>query len=256
MTPPRTLASPPDELEARLVADAVAGDDGAFSALADSYRHVLHAHCRRILGPVPQAEDAVQEALLRAWRRRGGFEGRSSFRWWLLRIANNACMDIARSAARSPNVSQRLDNDGSDPATDADTDPAAIVARRQDVEHAYLVAVRVLPPTQRAVLVLRDVLRFSAADTAELLGSTVPSVNSAVQRARSALVRRRRLVATLGARTAGDAGRARPRTTPRRGPRPRRRRSGRRHAPTIGGMTARPVPITPRRALRACWSPR
>jgi RNA polymerase sigma-70 factor (ECF subfamily) len=193
MTPSPTLASPPDELDARLVSDAVAGDDRAFSALADSYRLVLHAHCRRILGPVPQAEDAVQETLLRAWRRRGGFEGRSSFRWWLLRIANNACMDIVRSAGRSPGVLRRLDDDGSDSAVDADTDPATIIAWKEALEHAYLVAVRVLPPRQRAVLVLRDVLRFSAADTAELLGSTVPSVNSALQRARSALDRRRRL---------------------------------------------------------------
>ena len=194
MTPHSTLPSTPDELDALLVA-AVAGDDDAFSALADRYRFVVHAHCRRILGPVPQAEDAVQETLLRAWRRRGGFEGRSSFRWWLLRIANNACMDITRSAARSPGVLRQLDSDdhGSDPAAEDDTDPAAIVAARGATEHAYLVAIRVLPPRQRAVLVLRDVLRFSAADTAELLGGTVPSVNSALQRARSTLDRRRRL---------------------------------------------------------------
>jgi RNA polymerase sigma-70 factor (ECF subfamily) len=191
----RTLPSPPDEL-ARLVTAAVAGDDDAFSALAGRHRTVLHAHCRRILGAVPDAEDAVQEALLRAWRRRGRFEGRSSFGWWLQRIATNACIDIARSRSRLPAIVRRPDSDdvdGDPPAKEADTDPAALVVAREAVEHAYLVAIRTLPARQRAVLVLRDVLRFSAADSAELLGVTVPSANSALQRARAALDRRQSL---------------------------------------------------------------
>ena len=194
---------------------------------------VLLAHCRRVLGSVPQAEDAVQEALLRAWRRRGSFEGRSSFGWWLRRIATNTCMDLARREARSAVVARRFDGEDhriDPPAEATDTDPAAVVTTREAVEHAYLVAIRVLPPGPRAVLVLRDVLRFSAADTAKLLGGTVPSVNSALQRARAALDRRRRSIETTALDAAGDAGRAGPRPPARRRPPPRRRRRRRGHA--------------------------
>jgi RNA polymerase sigma-70 factor (ECF subfamily) len=168
---------------------------------------VLHAHCRRILGSPSDAEDAVQEALLRAWRSRGSFEGRSSFSWWLKRIATNTCIDIARRGARSPATPSRLDSDDPhrDPhADEASTDPAALVAASEAVEHAYLVAIRVLPPRQRAVLVLREVLRYSAADTAELLGTTVPSVNSALQRARATLDHRRRVTAATSPATASE----------------------------------------------------
>jgi RNA polymerase sigma-70 factor (ECF subfamily) len=207
MTPHRTVPGPPDELDARLVAAAVAGDDAAFSSLADRHRTVLHAHCRRILGSPSDAEDAVQEALLRAWRSRGGFEGRSSFGWWLKRIATNTCTDIARRGARSPAIPRRLDGDDrhrDPPADEATTDPAVLAAASEAVEHAYLVAVRILPPRQRAVLVLRDVLRYSAADTAELLGATVPSVNSALQRARASLGHRQGHTAATSPATAAE----------------------------------------------------
>ena len=207
MTPHTALAGPPEEPDARLVAAAVAGDDDAFSALADRHRPVLHAHCRRILGSPSDVEDAVQEALLRAWRSRGRFEGRSSFGWWLKRIATNTCIDVARRGARSPATPRRLDSDDPhrDPADDeATTDPAALVAASAAVEHAYLVAIRVLPPRQRAVLVLREVLRYSAVDTAELLGASVPSVNSALQRARAALAHRQCRTAPSSPTTAAE----------------------------------------------------
>ena len=207
MTPHPALAGPPDEPDARLVAAAVAGDDDAFSALADRHRPVLHAHCRRILGTPTEVEDAVQEALLRAWRSRGRFEGRSSFGWWLKRIATNTCIDVARRGARSPATPRRLDGDDPhrDPADDeATTDPAVLAAAGDAVERAYLVAIRVLPRRQRAVLVLREVLRYSAADTAELLGASVPSVNSALQRARAALDHRRCRAAASSPATAAE----------------------------------------------------
>ncbi|HEU5085252.1 MAG TPA: sigma-70 family RNA polymerase sigma factor [Acidimicrobiales bacterium] len=173
-----------------LVADAVSGDEEAFAALVDRYRPVVQAHCRRLLRSGHDAEDAVQETLLRAWRRRGGFEGRSSFGWWLQRIATNACMDIGRRRARpGGQVAPLHDDVEAPPGGRAETDPAAVVAIASAVEDAYLLAVRVLPARQRAVLVLRDVLRCSAADTAALLGDSVPSVNSALQRARATLRR-------------------------------------------------------------------
>lgn len=196
MTPPRTSKHHGDDVVARLVADAVSGDEAAFATLADRYRPVVHAHCRRLLRSAHDAEDAVQETLLRAWRRRDRFEGRSSFGWWLQRIATNACMDIGRCRARPGAAVSPLGDEGVDAATrteEAETDPAALVATREAVEDAYLVAIRVLPARQRSVLVLRDVLRFSAADTAALLGDSVASVNSALQRARAGLDRQRRI---------------------------------------------------------------
>ena len=173
-----------------LVADAVAGDDQAFAALVDRYRPVLHAHCRRMLRSDHDADDAVQETLLRAWRRRGGFEGRSSFGWWLQRIATNACTDIGRRRARPGGQVMPLHADDVEaPPGRTGTDPADDAATASAVEDAYLLAIRVLPARQRAALVLSDVLRYSAADTSALLGDSVASVNSALQRARATLRR-------------------------------------------------------------------
>ncbi len=172
-----------------LVADALAGDEDAFAALVDRYRPAVHAHCRRLLRSPHDAEDALQETLLRAWRRRDGFEGRSSFSWWLQRIATNACMDIGRRRARPGWEVGPVDAAELAPADGSEADPAARITSREAVEGAYLVALRTLPSRQRAVLVLREVLRFSAADTAAMLGGSVPSVNSALQRARTTLRR-------------------------------------------------------------------
>jgi RNA polymerase sigma-70 factor (ECF subfamily) len=141
------------------------------------------------------ADDAVQETLLRAWRTRADFEHRSSFGWWLRRIATNACIDVARRNNRSPLTIDGSDDDrpgGDVPAGPARHDPAAVVAAREDLAAAYLVTLRALPPRQRAVLVLREVLSYSAADTARTLGDSVASVNSALQRARATLHEHRR----------------------------------------------------------------
>jgi len=198
--------------EASLLAAARAGDGDAFGRLAETQRGALQLHCYRFLGSLTDAEDLVQETLLRAWRRLDRFEGRSSFRHWLYRIATNACLD-ARDA-RSRRV---LPNDlgpASDPiaprrappaevawlepypdallelALDPEPGPEARYDRRESIELAFAAALQHLPPRQRATLLLRDVLSWSATETASLLGASVPAVNSALQRARATLSQR------------------------------------------------------------------
>jgi RNA polymerase sigma-70 factor (TIGR02960 family) len=166
-------------------------DEPAFSGLAERHRRELHVHCYRMLGSFEDAEDAVQETFLRAWRRRETFEGRSTFRAWLYRIATNACLDLLAKRRPEPATGgevqwlqpypDRLLDEL--PAGDADEPEAAAVAR-ETIELAYLVAVQHLAPRPRAVLILRDVLGWPAKDVAELLGDSVNSVNSALQRAR------------------------------------------------------------------------
>jgi RNA polymerase sigma-70 factor (TIGR02960 family) len=169
-------------------------DESAFSVLAERHRRELHVHCYRMLGSFEDAEDAVQETFLRAWRRRETFEGRSTFRAWLYRIATNACLDLlARRRPRpatggevpwlQPYPDRLLDEV---PAGEADA-PEAVAVARETIELAYLVAVQHLAPRPRAVLILRDVLGWPAKDVAELLGDSVNSVNSALQRARAGL---------------------------------------------------------------------
>ena len=169
-------------------------DEPAFSGLAERHRRELHVHCYRMLGSFEDAEDTVQETFLRAWRRRETFEGRSSFRAWLYRIATNACLDLlARSRPEpatggevrwlQPYPDRLLDEL---PAGDGDQPEAAAVAR-ETIELAYVVAVQHLAPRPRAVLILRDVLGWPARDVAELLGDSVNSVNSALQRARAGM---------------------------------------------------------------------
>ncbi|MCO8271711.1 RNA polymerase subunit sigma-70 [Actinoplanes sp. TRM 88003] len=169
-------------------------DEPAFSGLAERHRRELHVHCYRMLGSFEDAEDTVQETFLRAWRRRETFEGRSTFRAWLYRIATNACLDrLARNRPEpatggevlwlQPYPDRLLDEL---PAGDAD-EPESLVVARETIELAYLVAVQHLAPRPRAVLILRDVLGWPAKDVAELLGDSVNSVNSALQRARAGL---------------------------------------------------------------------
>lgn len=186
--------------EAELVAAARNGDVDAFERLAAAYRRPLHAHCYRMLGSLQDAEDALQETLLAAWRGIGGFEGRSSLRSWLYRIATNACLRLAEyrphrllSSDRGPawsdvhNLGDYVENDPvwlepyPGPAHD---DPADSYQRRENVELAFVAALQKLPANQRAVLILREVLQFSAVEVAEALNTTVASVNSALQRAR------------------------------------------------------------------------
>src|SRR4051812_2901351 len=191
-----------------LLAAARSGDEDAFARLIAPYRGELHAHCYRMLASVHDAEDALQEALLRAWRGLPRFEGRSSLRAWLYTIATNACLNlIARRPKRvlpmehGPSVEMR-DGLGRPLAEtvwiepypdetlgveDGRAAPEARYERREGVELAFIAAVQHLPATQRAVLILRDVLGFSAREVAESLDTTVASANSALQRARKTI---------------------------------------------------------------------
>jgi RNA polymerase sigma-70 factor (TIGR02960 family) len=169
-------------------------DEPEFSGLAERHRRELHVHCYRMLGSFEDAEDTVQETFLRAWRRRETFEGRSTFRAWLYRIATNACLDLLAKRRPEPATGgevlwlqpypDRLLDEL--PADDAD-EPGTLVAARETIELAYVVAVQHLAPRPRAVLILRDVLGWPAKDVAEFLGDSVNSVNSALQRARTGM---------------------------------------------------------------------
>ena len=176
--------------------DAVAtavrdGDKAAFSELADRYRHELEAHCYRMLGSVEDSRDAVQETYLRAWRRRRTFEGRASFRAWVYRIATNACLDTLQRRRRPP-ITDELDAGPTslEQIRSTDPEPDAVVASKETVELVLLAAIQQLTPKQQAALVLRDVLGWPAKDAASQLESSVPSVNSALQRARRTLRKR------------------------------------------------------------------
>ncbi|MDG4751403.1 RNA polymerase subunit sigma-70 [Micromonospora sp. WMMD718] len=169
-------------------------DEPAFTGLAQRHRRELHVHCYRMLGSFEDAEDTVQETFLRAWRRRDTFAGRSTFRAWLYRIATNACLDLLARCRPEPATGgevrwlqpypDRLLDEL--PAADAD-EPETVAVARETIELAYLVAVQHLAPRPRAVLILRDVLGWPAKDVAELLGESVNSVNSALQRARAGM---------------------------------------------------------------------
>ena len=190
--------------EARLLLEARSGEE-AFRRLVDPHRAALHAHCYRMLGSVHDADDALQDALLRAWRGLGRFQGRSAVSSWLYRIATNACLDeIARRPKRvlpidyGPSSDPRDDAgdplDGSiwvEPYPDAQlglqdgfAGPESRYEQREAVELAFIAALQHLPARQRAALILRDVLGFSAREVAESLTTSVASVNSALQRAR------------------------------------------------------------------------
>jgi RNA polymerase sigma-70 factor (TIGR02960 family) len=169
-------------------------DEREFSGLAQRHRRELHVHCYRMLGSFEDAEDTVQETLLRAWRRRETFEGRSTFRAWLYRIATNACLDLLAKRRPEPATGgevlwlqpypDRLLDEL--PADDAD-EPETLAVARETIELAYVIAVQHLAPRPRAALILRDVLGWPAKEVAELLGDSVNSVNSALQRARAGM---------------------------------------------------------------------
>jgi RNA polymerase sigma-70 factor (ECF subfamily) len=185
------------EEAAALVAGVRSGDEAAFEALTEPYRRQLHLHCYRMLGSFDEAEDLVQETLLRAWRGRAGFEGRSMVRTWLYRIATNACLDHLESKSHrfqlleSPQAAvdwiQPYPDRLLDEVASSDSGPDALVIARETTELAFLAAIQYLPPKQRAILILRDALGWSAKETASLLDESVPSVNSALHRARSSM---------------------------------------------------------------------
>jgi RNA polymerase sigma-70 factor, ECF subfamily len=149
------------------------------------HRSELTAYCHRMLGSSFDAEDAVQETFLRAWRASGRFEARASLRTWLYRIATNVCLDALGRSARRPVPVDEVP----EPALDlcGEPDPFDRALARETVRSAVLAAVSLLPPRQRAVLLLRDVLSWRAAEVADLLGTTTAAVNSALQRAHAAL---------------------------------------------------------------------
>jgi RNA polymerase sigma-70 factor, ECF subfamily len=204
MSAPFTSASAP---ERELLAAARVGDEAAFRRLVEAHHAQLHAHCYRMLGSMHDADDALQDALVRAWRALRGFEGRSALRSWLYRIATNACLDLI---ARRPKRVLPIDYGPSACSSDEFGDPlpaitwvepypdeqlgleagyAAPEARyeqRETVELAFIAALQHLPPRQRAALVLCEVLGFSAREVAEMLETSTAAVNSALQRARAA----------------------------------------------------------------------
>jgi RNA polymerase sigma-70 factor (ECF subfamily) len=194
--------------DGKVLERARAGDESAFRGLVEPFRRALFAHCYRMLGSAADAEDALQEALVRAWKGLPGFEGRSSLRSWLYRIATNTSLDVVERRPRRMLPQDRrpalsgpdgfapvLDPVWVEPCPDDRLDldepalgrPDARYAARESVTLAFLAALQVLPPLQRAVLLLNDVVGWSAAETAEHLATTAAAVNSALQRARATL---------------------------------------------------------------------
>jgi RNA polymerase sigma-70 factor (ECF subfamily) len=185
-------------------------DESGFAALVERHRRELQVHCYRMLGSFEDSEDLVQETFLRAWRKRESFgsDGRSAFRAWLYRIATNACLDVLRNRPRRvlpPEVTAAGDPAAPpsppadlpwlqpypdrllQPIAPAEDEPGAVVVARETIELAFIAAIQHLSPRQRAVLILRDVLGWSAKEAASLLEVSVVSVNSALQRARATL---------------------------------------------------------------------
>jgi RNA polymerase sigma-70 factor (TIGR02960 family) len=193
-------------MSADLLHRAREGDREAFAALVEPYRSELQLHCYRMLGSLQDAEDAVQETLLAAWLGLAGFEQRSSIRTWLYRIATNRCLNVLRSASRRPVAASPLPVAPPEPSRlgevpwlqpypdvllddlpDQAPGPEARYESREAISLAFVTAVQLLPPNQRAVLLLRDVLGYRASETAELLGLTEDAVTSALKRARGTM---------------------------------------------------------------------
>ena len=190
-----------------LITRARAGDGDAFRELTEPHRRELQVHCYRMLGSLQDAEDALQDTLLAAWQGLGGFEGRASIRTWLYRIATNRCLNALRSANRRP--AKEWDIPGVEPpeptrlgevvwlepypdallegAINVPLGPEARYEQTEAISLAFVTALQVLPTRQRAVLILRDVLGYHSNEVADMLDSTVESVNSALKRARASL---------------------------------------------------------------------
>ena len=190
-----------------LIDKARAGDGAAFHELIEPYRRELQVHCYRMLGSLQDAEDVLQETLMAAWQGLGGFEDRSSIRTWLYRIATNRCLNARRSASRRPakewDIAEYQPPEPTrlgeivwlEPFPDVLLEgvmvgPEARYEQAESISLAFVTALQVLPPRQLAVLVLRDVLGFHANEVAEMLDSTIDSVNSLLKRARAGLKRR------------------------------------------------------------------
>jgi len=193
-------------MSADLLHRARSGDREAFAALIEPHRGELQLHCYRMLGSLQDAEDTLQEVLLAAWLGLDGFEGRSSVRTWLYRIATNRCLNALRASSRRPVTANALGVEPPKPSSlgevpwlqpypdvlldglpDGDPGPEARYEAREAISLAFITAVQLLPPNQRAVLLLRDVLGYRAADAADLLGLTESAVTSALKRARATL---------------------------------------------------------------------
>jgi RNA polymerase sigma-70 factor (ECF subfamily) len=177
---------------------AALADRSAFEELAERHQRELHVHCYRMLASFDEAEDATQETLLRAWRSRASFDG-TMVRAWLYRIATNVCLDMLRRSSRRPaSPHSYADVPWLQPYPDrlldemapSSEEPDALVVERETIELAFLAALQVLPPRQRAALIARDVLGWSARETAELLETSVAAANSALQRARATMQER------------------------------------------------------------------
>jgi RNA polymerase sigma-70 factor (ECF subfamily) len=200
-----------EQAAADLISRARAGNGEAFRELTEPHRRELQVHCYRMLGSLQDAEDALQDTLLAAWQGFGAFEGRASLRTWLYRIATNRCLNARRSASRRPPKEWDVPNvEPPEPtrlgevvwlepfpdallegATGVPLGPEARYEQTESISLAFVTALQVLPPRQLAVLILRDVLGFRASEVADMLDSTVESVNSALKRARASLQRRR-----------------------------------------------------------------
>jgi RNA polymerase sigma-70 factor (TIGR02960 family) len=202
-------------MAADLITRARAGDGDAFAELTEPYRRELQVHCYRMLGSLQDAEDAVQDTLLSAWRGLGDFEERASIRTWLYRIATNQCLNARRTVSRRPAIDWNIP--GVEPpepsrlgevpwldpfpdtllegAAGGPPSPEARYEQAESISLAFVAACQVLPPRQVAVLILRDALGFRASEVAGMLDSTVESVNSALKRARASLERQRPAVA-------------------------------------------------------------
>ena len=196
-------------MSTELIARARAGDGQAFRQLTDPYRRELQVHCYRLLGSLQDAEDALQETLLAAWQGLGGFEERASMRTWLYRVATTRCLNALRAARRRPRMDWSVpDVEPPEPSLLGEVvwlepypdvlldglvgDPPAPEARvesREAISLAFVTALQLLPPRQRAVLVLRDVLGFRTREVAAMLDTTVESITSALKRARATLRR-------------------------------------------------------------------
>lgn len=212
--------------ETDLLQAARSGDNAAFAAMVAPYRRELHVHCYRMLGSFADADDAMQDTLLAAWRGLGSFASRASLRTWLYKVATNTCLNLIRTASRRPQMTDPLPAQAPEPTgssevtwlqpypdllldelPDPDPAPDARIERAEAVSLAFLTTLQLLSPRARAVLVLRDVLGFSAAEVAETLDSTPEAVAMTLSRARAALRENAPTGATTGVASTADEAR-------------------------------------------------